>query len=89
MKRMIVMGIAIALLTGLPAAAQAESGNEKAGDAGALTTPKAGERSAQRPEAGSQREKGELPIYIPPSRGSLPTRVGGASRGGQQRGSGL
>jgi hypothetical protein len=35
------------------------------------------------PSQAEIRRLAELPIYVPPNRGSIPTRVGGASRGGR------
>jgi hypothetical protein len=47
---------------------------------------KAGYCPARSQAARSETPKAqEMPIYIPPNRGSLPTRIGGASRGSPAR----
>jgi len=64
-------------------AAQSEEALSCAGSGEATPTGKAGYCPTRSQTAGSETPGAlEMPVYIPPSRGSPPTRIGGANRGG-------
>jgi len=64
-------------------AAQSEEALSCAGSGEVSPSGKAIYCPARSQTAGSETpEASEIPIYIPPSRGSPPTRIGGANRGG-------
>ena len=64
-------------------AAQSEEAPSCAGSDEATPSGKASYCPARSQTAGSETPgASEMPIYIPPNRGSPPTRIGGASRGG-------
>ena len=87
MSRTAAILLAATLLLAAPGSAFGKGDGGSTEAAPAPRTEKV-EEPAPRPEA--TREEDEdlrvLPIYIPPSRGSLPTRVGGGSRGGPHPG---
>ena len=64
-------------------AAQSEEALSCAGSGEATPSGKAGYCPARSRIAGSETPGAtEMPVYIPPNRGSPPTRIGGANRGG-------
>lgn len=91
MKRIGAVILGLAMLMPLSGAAWAEpDAEQRAGSDAEQRT-----RSDARPEAEASRPEpsapqpsgtrlvGEVPLYVPPNRGSPPMRVGGGSRGGQ------
>jgi hypothetical protein len=82
MSRTAAALLAAALLLAAPGSALGKGEGDPAKDQPAPRAEKA-EQPAPRPEASKEEDKDlrVLPIYIPPSRGSVPTRVGGGSRG--------
>jgi len=64
-------------------AAQSEEALSCAGSGEATTSGKTEYCPARSQTAGSETPVApEMPVYIPPSRGAPPTRIGGANRGG-------
>ena len=64
-------------------AAQSEEAVSCADSGEATPSGKAGYCPTQSQTAGSETPGAqEMPVYIPPSRGAPPTRIGGANRGG-------
>ena len=69
--------------SGQTSAAQSEEAPPCTGSGEATPSGKAGYCPARSQAAGSETPgASEMPVYIPPSRGSPPTRIGGASRAG-------
>ena len=81
----IVASTVAALLFGLSGSAwatepEAEPGEARLANRGAVAVCEAAERDARVCDQFCQ--LGEMPVYIPPSRGFVATRIGGATRGG-------